>query len=209
MVQQYDGEHSAILATARLVLRPVAPADAADVAEFAGDWDVARMMADIPHPFGIDAAARWTELVAGDLNLAITLDGRMVGGVSVCALDVQGADCLADRTAELGFWLGQPWWGQGYAREAATGVIGHLAEARQFARLTSGHFVDNPVSGRVLADLGFTATGVVVQQRCLARGQTLEAVRYQRPLVTGAVAAGSLARHAWGVADRVLSDMRG
>jgi [ribosomal protein S5]-alanine N-acetyltransferase len=163
-----------IARTARLVLRTIARDDAADVACLAGDWQVARMLADMAHPLGESAAERWAADAANARSLAILLDGRMIGSVSVSAYDGDGAP----PSAELGFWLGRPWWGFGYAREAAAAVVASLLANGHVDRLTSGHFADNSASGRVLSALGFTQTGTT-QQWCLARQETLQALRYE------------------------------
>ena len=164
------------IATRRLALRPVAPADAVDVQALAGNWDVARMLADMPHPLTLDLARQWSEAAATDHTYAITLEGRMIGGVSLCAVE---QDQLSTG-AELGFWLGKPWWGRGFAREAGAALIARHPRRGDGATITSGHFFDNPASARVLEVLGFVATGAL-SQWCLARQDAVNAVRYALP----------------------------
>jgi [ribosomal protein S5]-alanine N-acetyltransferase len=175
---------SQIVATQRLVLRTVAAADAADVAQLAGDWQVARMLADMPHPLEEAQAVAWVQSAVGDRCLAITLDGQMIGSVSVCVTSdpsFSNGDMLRGEfgaSAELGFWIGRPWWGHGYAREAAGAVIRSLMGLGEVALFTSGHFADNVASRRVLEVLGFQQTGMT-EQWCLARRETLPALRYE------------------------------
>lgn len=179
-----------VVGTARLVLRRLVAADAADVARWAGDWHVAHMLADMPHPLSEMAAKHWIRDGGDhDQRFAIMHDGLFIGSVSACRLegiDPPATDPPGDEThgtlpqahiAELGFWLGRPWWGHGYAREAAAAVATGLLAAGGLAALTSGHFEDNPASSRVLTALGFTPTGTS-QAWCMARGQTVAAVRY-------------------------------
>ena len=181
-----------VLRTQRLVVRTIVPDDAAAVAALAGDWQVARMLADMPHPLSADMAARWTHAAVGERCLAITRAGEMIGSVSACVIEGNDgslgsghaarhdADALP---AELGFWLGRAWWGHGYAREAVAAVIAGLQAVGDVTWLQSGHFTDNPASGRLLTALGFTPTGTTTQW-CLARQETLPAVRYElRPAV--------------------------
>ena len=68
----------------------------------AGDWDVARMLADMPFPLTAELARSWARSAAEDRSHAITLDGRMIGGVSVCPIE----NSHFTAAAELGFWLG-------------------------------------------------------------------------------------------------------
>ena len=160
--------------TRRLSLRPVTYADAANVMALAGEWDVARMLADMPFPMSLDLARSWTETAVGDKSYAITFNGVMIGGLSVCAIE----PVLSPETSELGFWLGKTWWGRGFAREAgAAALIRHRSRNASTA-FSSGHFADNPASGRVLRALGFTQIGVV-RQWCLARQETLPAIRFE------------------------------
>ena len=56
--------------------------------------------------------------------------------------------------AELGFWIGVPWWGQGYAREAARGMLQYGFETLKLNRIYAHHMTRNPASGRVLAASG-------------------------------------------------------
>lgn len=174
------------LHTPRLALRTLELADADTVLALAGDWDVARMLADMPHPMTPLAARQWTGAAMHDRCLAVLLDGRMIGSIAVCLPDPDklggpGAGKVPGRpdvrAAELGFWLGRDWWGCGYAREAAGAVVAHVFAVDPAAAMTSGRFIDNPASGRVLTVLGFEET-VTTTQWCMARGQMVPAIRY-------------------------------
>jgi RimJ/RimL family protein N-acetyltransferase len=110
-------------------------------------------------------------------NFFVTLPGaegtRLVGSV--------GLSRDGDKV-ELGYWIGRPYWGQGYATEAARALLS-LAKVLGHRRLVAGHFVDNPASGRVLRKLGFCPTGVVRKRFSLGRGH--EAPAQQLSLVLG------------------------
>ena len=102
-----------VLKTERLVLRPTQMADAATITALASEFDVARMTARMPHPYAIGDARAWIGQMAesGETVFAITLTGQLIG----CA----GYTPLDGKRAEIGYWLGKPWWGQGFATEAA------------------------------------------------------------------------------------------
>jgi len=76
------------------------------------------------------------------------------------------------RTADVGFWLGRPYWGRGYMTEAATAILSWLFETTDHDMVTAGAFADNPASIRVQEKLGFTVCGES-RQMCRARGQEL------------------------------------
>jgi RimJ/RimL family protein N-acetyltransferase len=157
-----------VLETPRLLLRPPHPRDIPAIVSWAGDWDVAKNLALMPHPYGerdaadfMDAAARNRTLGTG-YSFAVTRkrDGVYLGG---CGVN------LRQGTFELGYWLGKPFWGQGYASEAAADVLHFVFDRLNLDRIVSSWYHDNPASGRVLAKLGFIPQGVDMRD-CLARG---------------------------------------
>lgn len=139
------------LTTERLTLRPISARDTSDFIALAGQWSVARMTSDIPHPLTVNDARRWTSPSEGEVRLAIILSGTMVGAVGY----------FRDRSGcgELGYWLGRSWWGEGIASEAAAAVVRHGFAIDRLPAFTSSYFTDNPASGRVLAKLGFHSVG--------------------------------------------------
>jgi [ribosomal protein S5]-alanine N-acetyltransferase len=159
----------AILETERLILRPFRRDDVAEFARLAGDWAVASMTSDIPFPFSEEQAAVWLKPVRGEVRFAVEHQGRLIGGC--------GFYRRASGAAELGFWLGRAWWGQGLATEAARAVIAHGARKHRLPGFSSAHFMDNPASRNVLIKLGFEplARGTIP---CVARGHDVEVMTY-------------------------------
>ncbi len=157
--------------TQRLLLRPFQRSDAREFARLAGDWSVASMTSDIPHPFDEAQALAWLKPARGEVRFAIECDGRrLIGGA--------GFYRRSSGMAELGFWLGKPWWGQGYATEASRAVLAHGVRDRRLPAFSSAHFVDNPASGRVLSKLGFMPVERVAIA-CAARGYHVDAITYR------------------------------
>jgi ribosomal-protein-alanine N-acetyltransferase len=157
------------LQTKRLILRPLRKSDTPAFAALAGDWAVASMTSDIPHPFSEAQAMAWIKPARGEVRFAITRAGRLIGGV--------GFYRRSSGAAELGFWLGRAWWGRGFATEAASAVLAYGVATRRLPGFSSAHFVDNPASARVLAKLGFEPTGRGLIA-CVARGHDVEAMTY-------------------------------
>jgi RimJ/RimL family protein N-acetyltransferase len=184
------------LATERLVLRPFRRSDAKEFTRLAGDWAVASMTSDIPHPLSEAQARAWLKPGRREARFAIELNGQLIGGA--------GYYQRSSGTAELGFWLGRQWWGWGYATEATREVLRYGFEVRRLPGFTSSHFVDNLASAGVLRKLGFEpmGRGLII---CAARGYEVEAVTYWLPIksttraqtvATAALQAGSRWR-AW------------
>ena len=161
------------LRTARLLLRRPELDDANSIGLLAGDYDVASMTGTIPHPYTAEMAETWINgLHAGDEGtaFAIDLDGDLIGCVGYRA---HGGD-----HAEMGYWIGKPFWGRGYATEAAAALILHAFATEGFDYITAGHFKENPASARVIAKLGFTPAGEV-RRKCAARGGKASCLTYR------------------------------
>ena len=157
--------------TRRLALRPLTQRDAKRVGKLAGDWDIARMTARIPFPYSVKMAEEWiSEQGEDECVLAVIYHFRLIG---CCGFVPDGT------AADIGYWIGKPWWGRGFATEAASAVVDHCFNAIGYERLTCGHFIDNAASARVIAKLGFHPTG---RDRlwCDARREEVETLRYER-----------------------------
>jgi len=162
--------------TRRLVLRPLEESDVPAIALLAGDWDVACMTARIPYPYSEDDARAWMGTLAeGEFVRAVTLDGSLIGAVGYVPNE--------DRSAEIGYWIGKPWWGRGFASEAARALVRYCFTTAGFQRLTCCHFDDNAASARVIHKLGFKSSGTSTAW-CDARKAEFPAQNYvlERPM---------------------------
>jgi [ribosomal protein S5]-alanine N-acetyltransferase len=148
------------LLTARLRLRPFTLEDASDVQRLAGDRAVADTTLSVPHPYPDGAAEEWIETHAAGFaagrqaNFAITLreGGLLVGAIGLVI------DAGFGR-AELGYWMGRPYWGQGYATEAAGEVVRYGLEELRLERIFATAMARNPASIRVLEKVGMMREG--------------------------------------------------
>jgi RimJ/RimL family protein N-acetyltransferase len=159
--------------TERLFLRPAWPEDWQAVLGGIADEGVVRNLARAPWPYGPDEAREFTRKPQDPryphFLIVEAASGRTIGCVGL-GLDPQGG-------AEIGYWLARPFWGRGYATEAAGGVI-EIARLLGHRTLAAGHFVDNPASGRVLRKLGFSPTGEIRQRFSCARGCEVPSIEY-------------------------------
>lgn len=145
-----------ILETARLKLRPYSEADIAALVPLIGAREVAATTLRIAHPYTEEDARAFITLARerDKIWLAITLraDGRQIGGIGL-RVDEQ------HQHAELGYWLGVPYWGQGYATEAAREMLRYGFQDLDLHRIFASHFGHNPASGSVLRKLGMRHEG--------------------------------------------------
>ncbi len=150
-----------------LRLRPLVREDAPAVQELAGDWEVARTTARIPHPLDpaaaevaveslLDGMARGTEII---LALERRIDGRFVGCASAAFLEAR---------TEIGYWIGRPFWGRGHATEAVQALTRLLFTEFETPAITVEVMADNKASARVLEKAAFSFEGDAVGEcgRC-------------------------------------------
>lgn len=164
--------HAPMIVTDRLVLRHPVERDLPAIAAICGDWNVARRLARVPHPYEIEDARFFLDhVVPGEWVWALTLPEADVLFGTIGLLPNDRGDA-----AELGYWIAADAWGRGYATEAATTIIRFAFDTLGMSHLTSGYAVDNPASGRVLTKLGFRETGRKMQP-CLAAGTDMPSVR--------------------------------
>ena len=144
------------LETARLRIRPYGETDIGQLVPLVGAREIAATTLRIAHPYTEQDARNFFELTKepGKIWLAITLrsDGRQIGGIG---LRVEEQHCHA----ELGYWLGVAYWGQGYATEAAREMLRYGFEDLGLRRIFASHFKNNPASGRILKKLGMHYEG--------------------------------------------------
>jgi len=102
------------LRTPRLTLRPPRPSDVEAISALSSAWEVARMTTRIPHPNPPQSVRAFFASLGEARELALVIDdGRPAGFVGY--------------GKELGYWIGTPFWGRGYAKEAAEAMLTHLS----------------------------------------------------------------------------------
>lgn len=152
------------LSTERLILRPFRLSDAPDIQHLAGAREVAEMTINIPHPYETGMAEQW---------IASHADSLRSGTGVVCAITLKASGVLIGATglainpvhqrAELGYWIGRPYWGQGYATEAAAELLRFGFQTLKLNRIHATHMSHNPASGRVMQNLGMNQEGILRQ----------------------------------------------
>jgi RimJ/RimL family protein N-acetyltransferase len=148
------------LRTKRLLLRQYRLSDAEDLQRLAGEFDVAKGTLCMPHPYEDGMAEAFIEaqekaIAEGEVfNLGIFLrePEALIGGIG---LEVK----KKHNTAELGYWIGKPYWGKGYCTEAVGAMVEFGFTTLCLRKVFAEHFADNPASGRVLEKLGFSYEG--------------------------------------------------
>lgn len=169
------------LRTARLVMRAPESRDLADLVRLADNRAVAAMLARMPHPYGEAEGRAFIETIAPAANgrvFAVTLagTGRFIG----CA----GIEGNGD-TGELGYWLGEPHWGKGYATEAAQALVDFGFASLGLARVDAWVRLSNRASRQVLHKCGFQYAGQDMRDTLLAGRVAMERYRLERRVWAG------------------------
>ena len=165
-----------VLETERLALRAPSLEDTTMIARLANDRRIAENTARIPHPYRRSDAEDFVA-TANDgtqATFVITLaDGTLAGACGLSGLD--------GPAPEIGYWLGVPYWGCGYATEAVRAVIDYAFTDLGHEALQAGCRVTNPSSRRVLEKCGFQWTGVGLYRiRALASSAPIDRFRLER-----------------------------
>jgi RimJ/RimL family protein N-acetyltransferase len=146
------------LKLSRCTLRPWRKDDEISLARHANNRKVSGNMRDIfPFPYTAADATAWIDRVSGESptqNFAIAVDGAGVGGISVMP-----REDVYRQSAEVGYWLGEPFWGRGIATEALRAITDYAFATFPVIRLEAGVFGWNPASARVLEKAGYTLEG--------------------------------------------------
>lgn len=171
-----------VLVTERLVLRPPHKDDAPELIELANNRNIADMLAHMPHPYGACDAQAFIEgshrNMAGGVTYAVTLaeTGAFIGSAALHA---------TVRGLELGYWIGEPYWGHGYATESAHALVDLAFRVGSVERLHVACRTDNAASRRVIHKCGFQYIGRdMVESRAVGR------VAVERYSLSGSIWAG-------------------
>jgi RimJ/RimL family protein N-acetyltransferase len=173
-----------VLETERLVLRAPHLGDAKVLAALGNDRRIAENLRRLPHPYGRADAEDFIASVngGGELCFLVCLpDGTPIGTCGVAAAD---GPAIGDGSApELGYWLGVPYWGRGYATEAVRALIDYAFGDLAHDAIQAGARVTNPASRRVMEKCGFQWTGVgLCRIRAISSSAPIDRFRLDRGL---------------------------
>jgi len=171
-----------IITTERLSLRPFELSDAERVAELANNCNITKNLYGLPYPYDIDCAIKWIsthkEKFDGDKVYEFAITSKAIGELfgSICLYNKQSG-----KIGEIGYWVGEQYWGNGYATEAAKAIL-KFAFDKGFHKVCAGHLASNPASGKVIQKLGMELEAAQKDQRYIEREN-----RYETLMVYGII----------------------
>ena len=160
----------------KCLLREWRVSDAEAIAHHANNRRIWRNLRDrFPHPYTLEDAHHWIEFAAAEspqLSFAITVNNEAVGGIGLSL----GQD-IERRSAEIGYWLGEEFWGRGIVTEAVQAVTEYGFTKFDLCRIWASVFAWNPASGRVLEKAGFVREAIL-RKSATKDGQTIDTILY-------------------------------
>jgi RimJ/RimL family protein N-acetyltransferase len=166
-----------VLETVRLLLRPLEFSDAESMLPLVNDYDVAANTLNIPYPYPDDMAADFIARTQAYWDEGSAYTFAIVHKEANAFMGCIGLHPNSHRAAEMGYWLGKPFWGQGYATEAARRVLRYAFEELDLNRVFASHFAHNIASGRVMQKAGMAYEGTM-RQHVLKWGSFKDLVYY-------------------------------
>lgn len=152
--------------------------DAPSLVQHGNNPKIAATLRDaFPSPYTLADARRFIGMATGetaDLFLAIDVGGEAVGGIGIHVLND-----VKHRSAEIGYWLSEPFWGRGIVTDAVRALVPVAFERYDINRLQAGIFSSNPASIRVLEKCGFIREAVH-KDAIFKNGVFLDEVLYVR-----------------------------
>ena len=157
-------------------LRRYRASDLAALVKYADNPNVVRNLRDrFPHPYTVEAGRFWITSVCDQEPLAtfaIASETELIGGIG---LELQ--QDVYRRSAEIGYWLGEPLWGKGIISAAVQAVVRYGFADLDLVRIYAGVFATNPTSARVLEKNGFAFEGRL-RQAVWKNGELIDELRY-------------------------------
>ena len=142
------------IVTDRLILRPFNPKDAKPVTVMAGNFNVSKMTMNIPHPYTLDMAREWIKTHSQRWKLET---GASYAVTDKHTKELFGAISLVsilDGQANMGYWIGEPYWNNGYCSEASLALVKYAFSSLGITRVYAEHLSRNPASGKVMQNIG-------------------------------------------------------
>jgi RimJ/RimL family protein N-acetyltransferase len=149
------------LSLSKFTIRSFRPDDAASLRKHIDNYNVARNMSAIPHPYSSQHAEEWIAIATGaspHTHFAIASDDNVVGGIGVMP-DNGRRGPFTGHCAEIGYWLGEEFWGRGILSEAVPAFTEWVFSELRLVRIFAAVYARNPASARVLEKAGYQFEG--------------------------------------------------
>jgi RimJ/RimL family protein N-acetyltransferase len=173
-----DVGEKAIMSTERLALRLFRKSDANTVATLCNNYNIYKSTLYLPYPYHINDALTWIEThydnFVADKLYEFAITDKETG-------EVFGAIALSNNKScnhgELAYWIGEPYWGRGYATEAAKAVLQFAFKEVKLHKVFARYFSSNIASGKVMEKIGMKHEGIL-KEHIIKEGKYEDLVYY-------------------------------
>ena len=163
---------SIIINTERLTLKKIEKKDLKILVNHLNNWNVVQWLVNVPYPYTLIDAEIWLDKSSKEeLALNIYLKGILIGGITI---DKR----TSNNTPVLGYWIGEDYWGKGYAIEACNSLISYFFSNHTGNILYASHMFKNEKSKKILLNLGFQKVGIG-KVFSLSKNKEVEDVNYE------------------------------
>ena len=136
------------------------------------NWNISKWLVEVPFPYSINDANYWIKKTQEDeFSFNIYLKNKLIGGISI-------TNKLENNKWELGYWIGEEYWGNKYALEACEGLIKYFFINTSNNIIFASHMKDNIKSNKIILSLGFKKIGIG-KKYSISRKEEIEDINYQ------------------------------
>ena len=160
------------ITTLNLVLKKPDYKDITSLIEELNNWNISKWLVEVPYPYSINDANYWIKKTKEDeFSFNIYLINKLIGGISI-------SKKLENTKWELGYWIGEKYWGNKYAKEACESLIKYFFTNTSNNIIYASHMKDNMKSKKIILSLGFKEIGLG-SKYSLSRQEYIEDIYYQ------------------------------
>lgn len=136
------------------------------------NWNISKWLIEVPYPYSIDDAKYWVKKTKQDeYSFNIYLKNKLIGGVSL-------SNQRENSKWELGYWIGEEYWGNGYAIEACENLISYFFSNTNNSIIYASHMKDNIKSKKIIINLGFKLVSSG-KKFSISRNEMVEDLNYE------------------------------
>ena len=160
------------LHTANLIIKKPSEDDLDSLIKELNNWNISKWLVEVPFPYSINDAKYWIKKTKVDeFSFNIYLKNKLIGGISI-------TNKHENNNWELGYWIGEEYWGNKYAKEACEVLIKYFFTNTSNSIIYASHMKDNIKSNQIILSLGFTKLGIG-KKYSVSRKQEVEDINYQ------------------------------
>ena len=136
------------------------------------NWNISKWLIEVPYPYTVDDAKYWVKKSKQDqYSFNIYLKNKLIGGVSL-------SNQRENSKWELGYWIGEEYWGNGYAIEACENLISYFFSNTNNSIIYASHMKDNIKSKKIIIKLGFKLVSSG-KKFSISRNEMVEDLNYE------------------------------